>query len=124
MLVAADLSTSGAASEPRRYVMNDLPMARRGLFRAQSMSKRLGCYGVRAKHLGRDARLVWRPALESSLDSGAPLRAGLASREIAANTPKVGLIFWVELELQLGNVQLEPRRDELADCGFGRPIEL
>jgi len=24
MLVAADLSTSGAASEPRRYVMNDL----------------------------------------------------------------------------------------------------
>ena len=84
------------------------------------MSKRLGCYGVRAKHLGRDGRLVWRPALEGSFDGGAPLTAGLASREIAADRPQVGLLLGMVLELQLGKVQLQPWRDELADRGLRR----
>ena len=87
-------------------------------------ASRLRSVCVRAKHLWRDGRLVWRPALESSLDSGAPLRAGLASREIAADAPQVGLFLGVVLELQLGNVQLEPWCDELADRGLRWPIEL
>ena len=80
----------------------------------------MGCFSVRAKHLWRDGRLVWRPALESSLDSGAPLAARLASREIAADAPQIGLILWVVLELELGNVQFQPRRDKLADRGLRR----
>ena len=140
MLVAADLSTSGAASEPRRYVMNDLQW--HSAVSQQGMSSRLCCYGIRAKHLWRDGRLVWRPALESSLDGGAPLAAPLASRaatetrlcsvpqsgllrgpraiQVAADAPQIRLLLWVVLELQLRNVQLQPRCDERADRGLRR----
>ena len=83
-------------------------------------ASRLRSSCVRAKHLWRDGRLVWRPALESSLDGGAPLAARLASREIAADRPQIGLLFGVVFELQLGNVQFQPRRDELADSGLRR----
>ena len=68
--------------------------------------------------------MIWRPALKRLFDGGAPLRACLTTREIATDAPQIRLLLGVVLELQLGNVQLQPRRDELADRGLCRAIEL
>ena len=77
-----------------------------------------------SSHLGWRRLVSRRPALEGLLHGRAPLRRGLAAHVIATHAPQVRLLLGVVLELQLVDIELQPRRDKLAHGRLRGAVEL
>ena len=64
-------------------------------------------------HLWWAARSIGRPLFKDALHDGTPLAGAHVPLEIVTHMEKVEFSGFVELELELVNVQLQPRLDEL-----------
>ena len=119
METAADLSTSGAASLPRKNVMKDERTSFGGtgvLFGDQ----RANCsQGFKGEAVADSERFESEQA-HGHLHGLAPLTARLAARSVAADIPQVRLVAGVEVPLHRLEVQLQPRLHDLADGRLAR----
>ena len=79
---------------------------------------------IRSQLLGRARRLVGRVACKRLLHGIAPLARCLAAVRVARDEEEVRLVALVELELQRGDIELQPGLDELRDGRLRRAVEL